>query len=94
VGSYYLKAKPCAWRPCGQCRLCGAGHCRGEGLGSLLCQHSLAGVPAAGVSIMQFNLVVSTQHRRGPLLEAQMISHHRHPCLGFSHSNSVTWMPM
>ncbi|MCP9928477.1 GNAT family N-acetyltransferase [Cyanobium sp. CH-040] len=37
-----------------------AGHCRRQGLGSRLCQHSLQTARQLGYRAMQFNLVVST----------------------------------
>jgi len=60
---------PCAFAPMCHCRLCRwQGHCRGEGLGSLLASTRLR-PPRLGLT-MQFNLVGEYQPPPGiPLLE-------------------------
>jgi len=46
------------WQPCGQCRLCGAGHCRGEASAASL-QHSLEASGGWGFDPCSSTLVVS-----------------------------------
>jgi len=61
VGSYYLKPNAlCLGAHVANAGYVVAGHCRGVGLGSLLCQHSLEASRRLGFRSMQFNLVVST----------------------------------
>ncbi|MCP9800130.1 GNAT family N-acetyltransferase [Synechococcus sp. RedBA-s] len=61
VGTYYLRPNSLALGA----HVANAGYvvaeqCRGEGLGSRLCQHSLQAARRLGYRAMQFNLVVST----------------------------------
>ncbi len=61
VGSYYLRPNSL----CLGAHVANAGYvvaeaCRGQGLGSSLCQHSLQAARRLGFRAMQFNLVVST----------------------------------
>jgi L-amino acid N-acyltransferase YncA len=61
VGSYYLRPNSLALGA----HVANAGyvvaeHCRRQGIGSRLCQHSLQAARRLGFRLMQFNLVVST----------------------------------
>ncbi|MBD2421895.1 GNAT family N-acetyltransferase [Cyanobium sp. FACHB-13342] len=61
VGTYYLRPNSLALGA----HVANAGtvvaeHCRGQGIGSRLCQHSLQEARRLGFRAMQFNLVVST----------------------------------
>ena len=61
VGTYYLRPNSLALGA----HVVNAGyvvaeHCRRQGIGSRLCQHSLQGARRLGFPAMQFNLVVST----------------------------------
>ena len=61
VGTYYLKPNSLALGA----HVANAGyvvaeHCRRQGIGSRLCQHSLQAARRLGFRLMQFNLVVST----------------------------------
>ncbi len=61
VGTYYLRPNSLALGA----HVANAGyvmaeHCRWQGIGSLLCQHSLQAARRLGFRAMQFNLVVST----------------------------------
>ena len=61
VGTYYLKPNSLALGA----DVANAGygvaeHCRRQGIGSRLCQHSLQATRRLGFRVMQFNLVVST----------------------------------
>ena len=61
VGTYYLRPNSLALGA----HVANAGyvvadHCRRQGIGSRLCQHSLQAARRLGFRLMQFNLVVST----------------------------------
>ena len=61
VGTYYLRPNSLALGA----HVANAGyvvaeHCRRQGIGSRLCQHSLQAARLLGFRLMQFNLVVST----------------------------------
>ncbi len=61
VGSYYLKPNSlCLGAHVANAGFVVAEPCRGQGIGSCLCQHSLQAARRLGFRAMQFNLVVST----------------------------------
>jgi L-amino acid N-acyltransferase YncA len=61
VGTYYLRPNSlCLGSHVANAGYVVAGPCRGEGIGSRLCQHSLQAAWQLGFRAMQFNLVVST----------------------------------
>ncbi|MFM8525536.1 MAG: N-acetyltransferase family protein [Cyanobacteriota bacterium] len=61
VGTYYLRPNSLALGAhVANAGYVVAGHCRRQGIGSRLCQHSLQTARGLGFRAMQFNLVVST----------------------------------
>jgi GNAT superfamily N-acetyltransferase len=61
VGTYTLKPNSlCLGAHVANAGYVVAEHCRRQGIGSLLCRHSLATARRLGYRAMQFNLVVST----------------------------------
>ena len=61
VGSYYLRPNSlCLGAHVANAGYVVAEHCRRQGIGSLLCQHSFQAARRLGFRAMQFNLVVST----------------------------------
>jgi len=61
VGTYYLRPNSLALgAPVANAGYVVAQHCRRQGIGSRLCQHSLQAARRLGFRAMQFNLVVST----------------------------------
>ncbi|MCX5940134.1 MAG: GNAT family N-acetyltransferase [Cyanobium sp. LacPavin_0818_WC50_MAG_67_9] len=61
VGTYYLRPNSlCLGAHVANAGTVVAEHCRGQGIGSRLCQHSLQEARRLGFRAMQFNLVVST----------------------------------
>ena len=61
VGTYYLRPNSLALGAhVANAGYVVAGHCRRQGIGSRLCQHSLQAARRLGFRLMQFNLVVST----------------------------------
>ena len=61
VGTYYLKPNSlCLGAHVANAGYVVAERCRGNGIGSRLCQHSLQAAQRLGFRVMQFNLVVST----------------------------------
>ena len=61
VGTYYLRPNSLALGAhVANAGYVVAGQCRRQGIGSLLCQHSLLAVRQLGFRAIQFNLVVST----------------------------------
>ena len=61
VGTYYLRPNSLALgAPVANAGYVVAEHCRRQGIGSRLCQHSLQAARWLGFRAMQFNLVVST----------------------------------
>jgi L-amino acid N-acyltransferase YncA len=77
VGTYYLKPNSLALGA----HVANAGyvvaeHCRRQGIGSRLCQHSLQAALRLGFRAMQFNLVVST-NTAGPVVAQQLHDRHR-----------------
>ena len=61
VGSYYLRPNSlCLGAHVANAGYVVAEHCRRQGIGSRLCQHSLQAARRLGFRSMQFNLVVST----------------------------------
>jgi L-amino acid N-acyltransferase YncA len=61
VGTYYLRPNSlCLGAHVANAGYVVAERCRGNGIGSRLCQHSLQAARRLGFRVMQFNLVVST----------------------------------
>jgi len=61
VGTYYLRPNSlCLGAHVANAGYVVAEHCRRQGIGSRLCQHSLQAARRLGFRAMQFNLVVST----------------------------------
>jgi len=61
LGTYFLKAnQPGLGSHVCNCGYVVAGHARGKGIASLMCEHSQAQAIAMGFRAMQFNFVVST----------------------------------
>jgi L-amino acid N-acyltransferase YncA len=61
VGTYYLRPNAlCLGAHVANAGYVVAQHCRRQGIGSRLCQHSLQAARRLGFRAMQFNLVVST----------------------------------
>jgi L-amino acid N-acyltransferase YncA len=91
VGSYYLRPNSLALGA----HVANAGyvvaeHCRRQGVGSRLCQHSLQTARQLGFRLMQFNLVVSTNtagircwQRNGFQLVGTLPGAFRHQRLGY-----------
>jgi len=91
VGTYYLKPNSLALGA----HVANAGyvvavHCRRQGIGSRLCQHSLQAARRLGFRAMQFNLVVSTNaagircwQRNGFQVVGTLPGAFRHKQLGF-----------
>ncbi|MFN7899298.1 MAG: GNAT family N-acetyltransferase [Synechococcaceae cyanobacterium] len=91
LGTYYLKPNALALGA----HVANAGyvvapHCRRQGLGSQLCQHSLHTARQLGYRLMQFNLVVSTNtaglrcwRRNGFQIVGSVPGAFRHPRLGY-----------
>ena len=91
VGTYYLKPNSLALGA----HVANAGyvvaeHCRRQGIGSRLCQHSLKAARRLGFRAMQFNLVVSTNtagircwQRNGFRVVGTLPGAFRHKQLGF-----------
>ena len=91
VGTYYLRPNSLALGA----HVANAGfvvaqHCRRQGIGSRLCQHSLQAARRLGFRAMQFNLVVSTNsagircwQRNGFLVVGTLPGAFRHRQLGY-----------
>jgi L-amino acid N-acyltransferase YncA len=91
VGTYYLRPNSLALGA----HVANAGyvvakHCRRQGIGSRLCQHSLQAARRLGFRAMQFNLVVSTNNaglrcwqRNGFQLVGTLPEAFRHKQLGY-----------
>ena len=91
VGSYYLRPNSLALGA----HVANAGyvvaeHCRRQGIGSRLCQHSLQAARRLGFRLMQFNLVVSTNtagircwQRNGFQIVGTLPGAFRHSQLGY-----------
>jgi ribosomal protein S18 acetylase RimI-like enzyme len=91
VGSYYLRPNSLALGA----HVANAGyvvaeHCRRQGIGSQLCQHSLQAARRLGFRSMQFNLVVSTNtagircwQRNGFQVVGTLLGAFRHQRLGY-----------
>ncbi len=63
VGTFYIRPNSlCLGAHVANAGYVVAEHCRRQGIGSRLCQHSLQAAQRLGFRAMQFNLVVSTNH--------------------------------
>ena len=91
VGSYFLKPnQPSLGAHVCNCGYVVAEHARGQGIASLLCEHSLREAVAQGFRAMQYNLVVSTNEsairvwkKHGFAVVGTLPSAFRHARLGY-----------
>jgi L-amino acid N-acyltransferase YncA len=91
VGTYYLRPNSlCLGAHVANAGYVVAEQCRGEGIGSRLCQHSLQAARRLGYRAMQFNLVVTTNtagircwERNGFQLVGTLPGAFRHRQLGY-----------
>jgi ribosomal protein S18 acetylase RimI-like enzyme len=64
LGSYYIRAnQPGLGAHVSNCGYVVAAHARGQGVASMMCEHSQSQAVAMGFRAMQFNFVVSTNER-------------------------------
>ena len=91
VGTYYLRPNSlCLGAHVANAGYVVAEHCRCQGIGSRLCQHSLQAARRLGFRAMQFNLVVSTNtagircwQRNGFAVVGTLPAAFRHRQLGY-----------
>ncbi len=80
VGTYYLKPNSLTLGAhFANAGYVGAPHCRRQGIGSRLCQHSLQGGPAARLPRHAVQPGGEHQHLRPPLLAGERLPDRRHP---------------